>query len=280
MAVRIRHLSPARVRGMVGRKRVLYAALRRTGLWWLMDKASASGKRLEVTRHRVPAPIPTVTIALLADLHLASPGDFTERMLALVAAAHPDLILLAGDLTSIDGDDATYLDVLSRLAAPRGVWMVPGNWDYWAPMRDARTVYDQAGVRVLRNAAAEVAPGLWLAGLDDAVAGTPDASIALREVPARAWVLALFHCPVSFPDVAGRCALALAGHTHGGQVRLPGLPPLWMPAGSWPYVSGWYERSGSRMYVSRGLATPGLPVRMFCRPEVALFTIGPAAGAY
>lgn len=188
MSVRIRHLSPARVRGMIARKRVLYAALRRTGLWWLMDKASAPGRRLEVTRHSVSAPIPPVTIALLADLHLASPGNVTERILALVAAARPDLILLAGDLTSIDGDDATYLDVLSRFTAPRGVWMVPGNWDYWAPMRDARSVYLRAGVRVLRNAATEIAPGLWLAGLDDAVAGAPDPNAALREVPPGAWV--------------------------------------------------------------------------------------------
>jgi uncharacterized protein len=281
MTVRIRHLSPARVRGMIWRKHVLYASLRRSGLWWLMDKVSTPGRRIEVTRHRVPAPnAQPLTIALLADLHLAAPRGLAERVLALVAAAHPDVILLAGDLTSLDGDDAMYVDVLSRLSAPRGVWMVPGNWDYWVPMQDAESVCAQAGVRVLRNAAAEVAPGLWLAGLDDAVAGTPDPDTALGAVPAGAWVMTFFHCPVSFPDVAGRCALALAGHTHGGQVRLPGLPPLWMPAGSWPYVAGWYERSGTRMYVSRGLATPGLPVRMFCRPEIALFTLGTRGGAF
>ncbi len=279
MAVRIRHLSPGRVRGMIWRKRVLYAALRRTGLWWLMDRASAPGKRIEVTRHRVAAPLrEPFTVALLADLHLPAPEGLAKRMLALVAAAHPDLILLAGDLTSLEGDDGTYLDVLSRLSAPRGVWMVPGNWDYWAPMVDAPSVYEQAGVRMLRNAAAEIAPGVWLVGLDDAVAGTPDPDAAFGDVPPGAWTMAFFHCPVSFPDVAGRCALALAGHTHGGQVRLPGLPPLWLPAGSWPYVSGWYERSGSRMYVSRGLETPGIPVRMFCRPEITLFAIGGAGG--
>ena len=274
MTVVVRHLSPARVRGMIWRKRLLHGALRRSGLWWLMDKVSAPGRRIEVTRHRVPAPLAApVTVALLADLHLAASTD-SQRILALVSAAHPDLILLAGDITSLEGDDDAYRDVLSRLTAPRGIWMVPGNWDYWAPMKDAPAVYADAGVRVLVNAAAEVAPGLWLAGLDDAVAGRPDPASAFGAIPEQAWVMGLFHCPVSFPDVAGRCALALAGHTHGGQVRLPGLPPLWMPAGSWPYVSGWYQRGGSLMYVSRGLAAPGLPVRMFCRPEIALFTIG------
>jgi uncharacterized protein len=278
MPATIRHLTPRQVRGMLRRKQAMIGALHHTGLWNLMKVAAARGERIELTRHRVPAPIARpLTVALLADLHVASSAGITERMLALVSAAHPDLILIAGDLTSLSGNDSLYLDVLSRLSAPRGVWMVPGNWDYWTPMDDPVTVCAQAGVRRLVNAAAEFAPGLWLAGLDDAVAGTPDAEAALRGVPADAWVLALFHCPVSFADVAGRCALALAGHTHGGQMRVPGLPPLWMPAGCWPYVSGWYESRGSRMYVSRGLAAPGIPMRIFSRPEIALFTIGPAA---
>jgi hypothetical protein len=275
MTATIRHLTPGQVRGMLRRKRALIATLHHTGLWRLMQVAGARGSRIQVTRHRVPAPLARpLSVALLSDLHLASTAGITERMLALVAAAHPDVILLAGDLTSLEGDDEIYLDVLSRLAAPRGVWMVPGNWDYWAPMDDLDSVCARAGVRPLVNAAAEIAPGVWLAGLDDAVAGRPDADAALRAVPRDAWVLTLFHCPVSFPDVAGRCALALCGHTHGGQVRLPGLPPLWMPAGCRPYVAGWYQSRGSRMYVSRGLAAPGIPMRVFSRPEIALFTLG------
>lgn len=275
LSLAIRRLSPARLRGMLWRKRVLHATLRRTGLWRLMDAASAAGKRIEVTRHRVAAPLAEpITIVVLADLHLARRGVLETRMVQVVRAARPDVILIAGDITSLDGRDQVYVDVLSRLAAPRGVWMVPGNWDYWAPMADARAVCEATGVGWLRNEAVEIAPGIWLAGLDDAVAGTPDADLALSQVPADAWVVALLHCPVGFDQMAGRCALAFAGHTHGGQVRLPGLPPLWLPAGCGRYVSGWYEREGSCMYVTRGLAAPGIPVRLFCRPEIAVFTLG------
>jgi hypothetical protein len=275
MSLAIRGPSAARLRGMLWRKRLLYAALRRTGLWSLMNAATAPGKRIEVTRHRVAAPLAEpMTVAVLADLHLERLGVLETRMLQVVGAARPDLILIAGDITGLDGANPVYLDVLGRLTAPRGVWMVPGNWDYWAPMADDQRVCQAAGVRWLRNEAVEIASGIWLVGLDDAVAGAPDADTALRGVPADAWVIALFHCPVSFDDLAGRCALAFAGHTHGGQVRLPGLPPLWMPAGCGRYVSGWYQRDGSRMYVTRGLAAPGIPMRLFCRPEIALFTLG------
>jgi hypothetical protein len=81
------------------------------------------------------------------------------------------------------------------------------------------------------------------------------------------------HCPASFDDLAGRCAVVFAGHTHGGQVRIPGLPALWLPSGSGRYAAGWYERNGSRLYVTRGIGAKTLPVRLFCRPEVAIFTL-------
>lgn len=245
-----------------------------TGLWWVLDAASRPGKRVEVTRHRVQAPVTRpLTIALLSDLHLNGKDREADEMLAILSRESPDLILIAGDLTSLDGNDEIYAALLRRLSAPLGVWMVPGNWDYWLPIADLAGLCERTQVRLLVNAAAELAPGIWLAGVDDAVAGAPDARRALEAVPSDAWVMGLVHCPAGFDDIAGRCAVAFAGHTHGGQVRLPGLPPLWLPSGSEDRVAGWYERNGSRLYVSRGLGAKTLPVRLFCRPEVALFTL-------
>jgi predicted MPP superfamily phosphohydrolase len=262
---------------MLWRKRVQHAALRRTGIWALLDAASAPAKRIEVTRHVVAAPVARpLTVALLADLHLAERNREIDEMLAIVRTERPDVIVLAGDVTSLHGNDSLYLEVLRGLAAPGGVWMVPGNWDHWAPMADARSVLERSGVRLLVNASTQIDPGVWLAGVDDAVAGSPDPEAALCGIPPGAWVMAVVHCPVGFDEIAGRCAIALAGHTHGGQIRVPGLPALWLPAGCRPYVSGWYERQGSRMYVSRGIAAPGIPVRMFCRPEIAMFKLSGA----
>ena len=67
--------------------------------------------------------------------------------------------------------------------------------------------------------------------------------------------------------------LVLAGHTHGGQVRLPGIGALWLPVGSEPFESGWFYGQYARMYATRGIGTSILPVRLFCRPELALITL-------
>ncbi len=73
--------------------------------------------------------------------------------------------------------------------------------------------------------------------------------------------------------VAGKYDLAFAGHTHGGQVRLPLVGPLWLPPGSGRFVEGWYEEAGTKMYVSRGVGTSVLPVRLLCAPEIAIFDL-------
>ena len=86
--------------------------------------------------------------------------------------------------------------------------------------------------------------------------------------------MGLIHCPITFDDIAGRCALAFAGHTHGGQVRIPGLPPLWPPAGCGRYVAGWYERNGSRLYVSRGIGAKTLPIRLWLPPGAGALHAG------
>jgi predicted MPP superfamily phosphohydrolase len=85
------------------------------------------------------------------------------------------------------------------------------------------------------------------------------------------------HGPIFFSRSAGQYDLALAGHSHGGQVRVPFWGPLWLPGGIGPYVQGWFAAGGSRMYVSRGIGTTLLPVRFACRPELAIVTLQPMA---
>lgn len=239
--------------------------------------------RLEVTRHAVPTDLDeTLTIAHLTDLHTHGLGRRERALLAVLERERPDLIVLTGDQV-VDGElgapplglaeDPSYAraaELLGRLHAPLGVYAVRGNWDNWRHRSDVRGFYADLGITLLVNEAREVRPGLWVAGLDDALSGRPDVAQASRDVPDGAFVIGLFHSPVSFDATAGRWPLALAGHTHGGQVRLPLLPPLWLPGGSGDYVAGWYEKAGSRLYVSRGVGTSVVPMRFLCRPEVAL----------
>jgi predicted MPP superfamily phosphohydrolase len=69
--------------------------------------------------------------------------------------------------------------------------------------------------------------------------------------------------------------LGLAGHTHGGQVRLPVVDSLWAPSGGLPYLQGWYTKNRSQLYVSRGIGTTIVPARFLARPEVPVIEIRP-----
>jgi uncharacterized protein len=258
---------------------------------------------IEVTHHRVAAPLASpLKIAHLSDLHTHGLGRRERAMIASLELERPDVIVITGDsiynggLDSIfrtkphprgarrkQGDDSDFDDqryrfcaeVFRRLHAPLGVWLVKGNWEHWHRLKDERGFYESVGIHFLQNSAGELRPGIWILGLDDAVVGTPDLNAALEGIPPEAFKIALFHSPIYFHRVAGQCDLALAGHTHGGQVYLPFLTPLWLPPGCGEYVAGWYEKKGSRMYVSRGIGTSVLNVRFLCRPELALITVGP-----
>jgi hypothetical protein len=246
---------------------------------------------VELTRHEVEAPVRApVTVAHLTDLHTHGLGRRERAVVALLERERPDLVVVTGD-SVVNGDpfapplgladDPSYRaagEVLARLRAPLGVWAVRGNWENLRRVRDERAFYAAAGVRLLVNESARVRDDLWLVGLDDADSGVPDAVAAERGVPPGAARLTLLHSPAFFDSLPPSLPLALAGHTHGGQVRLPGLPPAWLPSGSGRYVAGWYARGETRMYVSRGVGTSTLPVRFACRPEVALLTLVPRSG--
>jgi predicted MPP superfamily phosphohydrolase len=272
---RWRH-SPEYLRGVMSRKRVLTWLVHDTGLYRVLDRVWWSNRSIEVTRHVVPAPVERrVRVALIADLHVVRPGPRERRLLELIERERPDAIALNGDFGALGGPPDACGPVLEQLQAPLGVWASLGNWDYGNPVADWRSFLAAHGVRLLLNESAPLVDRLWLLGLDSALVGWPDLDRAFSGVPTDAFVVGLIHCPVLFEDLAGRVPLALAGHTHGGQVLLPGVRPLYMPRGCWPYVSGWYPRDGSRMYVSRGIGCPSLPVRVACPPELAIFEFAP-----
>ena len=233
-------------------------------------------RRIEVTYHRVPCRVTrTLKIVHLTDLHTYGAGKLELDVLRLVAAEHPDLIVITGDLISSSDAYEGCREVLRGLHAPLGVWVVHGNHEIWAPVEDETAYYRSEGATILVNESAEVADGVWIAGFDDAYAGMPDLDRTLAKIPQDAFKIALFHSPVFFDEVAGRCDVALSGHTHGGQVRLPLLKPFWLPPSCGEYVDGWYEQKGSRMYISRGIGTSVLPVRFLCRPEIAVIVLEP-----
>ena len=114
----------------------------------------------------------------------------------------------------------------------------------------------------------------WLAGVNDVLSRTADLARTLRGIPAGEAVVLLVHEP-DFADHASKFPidLQLSGHSHGGQVRIPLLPPLYLPAMAKKYVMGTYQVGALPLYTNAGLGTVGVPVRLNCPPEITLVTL-------
>jgi uncharacterized protein len=233
--------------------------------------------RIEVTHYDLQGIVKTpIKIAHLSDFHTTGVGRREKDVFRILDEEKPDIILITGDSLSDWDPSYTHVEeVYEGMHAPLGVWFVRGNFENWKPVPHERAFYAGAGVHLLMNSGALARPDLWLGGVDDPFTGHPNVDAALAGAPPDAFKILMFHAPAYFDEVAGKVNLCLAGHTHGGQVRVPFMQPLWMPKGCWPYVSGWYESHGTKMYVTRGVGMSMLPIRFDCRPEVTFLTIHP-----
>jgi len=220
-------------------------------------------------------------ILLVTDLHagpFVSPAALRhslERLLSL----EPDVVLLGGDLTTCHLEEfVSHREAFEVLDAPHGVFGVLGNHDYYTEQAPRlRALIEQAGIRVLHNDSTELVhrgARLSLAGVDDLLRGRPDVARALRGT--RPPVVLLSHNPDLFFTAAQHgVALMLSGHTHGGQMRVPGLPVL-VRQSRFRLDEGRYRIGTSELVVSRGLGAVGLPWRVACPPEAVLLTLGGA----
>jgi uncharacterized protein len=233
---------------------------------------------IEVTHHSLTAPVAQpLKIAHLTDLHSKGLGFRERRLLQLLDQEKPDLIVITGDTISSRGTYEQESYLLRELHAPLGIWLVRGNWENWFALRNENDFYRANGVHFLLDTSAEIRPGVWLIGFNDTSFATANSEKALANIPDHAYRIALFHGPAFFSQSAESYDLAFAGHSHGGQVRVPLWGPLWLPAGVGPYVHGWFASGRSKMYVSRGIGTTLLPVRFACRPELAIIALEPMA---
>ena len=230
--------------------------------------------RIEVTHTSVEAPLAApLKIAHVSDLHTSGLGRRERQLLRLLEAEQPDVILITGDTLDRSNDYDKIRPILSRLRAPLGVWLVRGNSEFYSAPRDEEEFYSQLGIQFLTNQARSLRPDIWLTGLDGDLGMPLKLDTALSGIPPHAYVIAAFHLPAFFDEVAESVPLAFAGHTHGGQIRVP-FAAAQLPRGSGRYVGGWYTERGSRMYVSRGIGTSFLPIRFRCAPELPIITVG------
>jgi predicted MPP superfamily phosphohydrolase len=232
---------------------------------------------LAVTHHAAAIPHLPEPVRLLhwTDLHGRSLARMRWR------EPDPDLIVFTGDLATAGRDLPRTDATLARMDAiwPRSAarFAVLGNHDRRAGRTAVAAKLRAHGYRVLQNEG-ELWHGIWLAGTDDPHRGRPDLAAALHGAPDGAPRILLTHSPELFPQaVAAGVDLALAGHTHGGQVRLPGVGAILTASRlGRRYSMGEYREGRSLLFVSRGLGTVHLPVRLCCPPEMALFELSPA----
>ncbi|MBK9067883.1 MAG: metallophosphoesterase [Gemmatimonadetes bacterium] len=240
-----------------------------------------------MSRHAVavaglPSGLDGLTILHLTDLHLyAGLHSAARRVMALAAELAPDVTVVTGDLVE---STLQLRELTPWLAACRGrlaTVVTLGNWEHQVgvtPDAMERTAA-AAGATLLYNRSLVVERGgarLTLVGLDDARSGAPDPEGALRDTAPGSPQVWVFHAP-GYADVLRsrglpRPAFALAGHTHGGQIRPPLLPPITPPA-SGRFVAGWYRDTFAPLYVSRGIGTSGIRARFRCPPEIGVFTV-------
>jgi hypothetical protein len=250
-------------------------------------------RRLVVTRLTVPVPdLPPALAALrvvhLSDLHL---GPLANRValreaFARVASLAPDVICVTGDLVdSVATDLDAWIPELARLHAPLGVFAILGNHDvHVGADRVANAVRRSTAWRLLRDEIATVevdGARLHLIGLEDrrAEAAAPLLPDLLARIPPDEPAILLAHRPSIFPAAAAAgLRIVLAGHTHGGQLAVPGLSRLNIArALITSFDAGSFVRDGAVLHVNRGLGTSGQRVRVGVPREITLVTFVPSA---
>ena len=248
------------------------------------EAAQIRVRRLPVAVPRLPAAFEGKTVAVLADFHHGPfvGLDFIRAAITLAQSLAADAYALVGDFAHKGTHTAEQLppclEVVSTLKAPLGVFAVPGNHDMQRNGSVYRDAIGATALTDLTNRAVRVTLGgdsVWFAGVDDLWWGKPDLAAALSGVPAGAAVVLLAHNP-DFAELRPdpRVGLMLSGHTHGGQVYLPGLGAGWVPSRFGDkYRGGLVQGPAHAVFVSRGLGEAGVPLRLNCPPEVNLLTL-------
>jgi predicted MPP superfamily phosphohydrolase len=225
--------------------------------------------------------MPPLRIGYASDFHAGPVTDpsVLEAACAGLRALAPDLLLFGGDFVTGRPDEMGWLArELGSIPAPLGRFAVLGNHDRWSGIRPVIEQLEACDVRVLVNESVQLpAPydRVWICGLDDHSTGWPDAAAALRGADGVRVVL--MHAPSGLLDLRGeRFDVALCGHTHGGQLALPGGRPVVVPQGrlSRRYARGRFQVGDEEtLVVSVGVGCVVLPVRAFADPEIVSCTL-------
>jgi hypothetical protein len=239
--------------------------------------------------NNLPAAFQNFRIIQISDIHYEEYAEpsFVARVIGQVNALAPDLVVLTGDYVSFGplgrsfalGAMERCAEQLSHVACARR-YAVMGNHDSVLGAPTIRPILAAVGIPLLVNEHVPIERGgerLWLSGIHDPVTHVPNLETAIPERPDGP-VLLMSHGPDYADEVLihprGRLVdLMISGHTHGGQVRIPFVPPVHLPEGGRKYIEGLFRFGKMQLYVNRGIGTTGLPLRLNCPPEITLMKL-------
>jgi predicted MPP superfamily phosphohydrolase len=262
--------------------------------------AGIEAESLVVTRYRLRPPEwpmgRKLSITVIADLHAGGPNMglvHVRRVVSYANALKSDLVVLLGDFFATHRfvtervPHHVWAAELRRIEAPLGTWAIYGNHDWWYDINGVRGALARVRIPALENTAVAIehqGGRFWLAGIGDQLAirlghhrfrGVDDLPGTLARIGPEDPVILLVHEPDIFPEVPDRVALTLAGHTHGGQMRVPVIWPRFVPSAYGArYAYGHIVESRRHMIVSGGLGTSIVPVRLGVLPEILRIELG------
>lgn len=240
--------------------------------------------RDEVWSPRLPQVLDGLKVAFVADIH-AGPYFGAARMADLVSMLNglgPDIVILGGDYVGGQLHGARVFYPAVRELRPRLAKLaVMGNHDVREGEAEAREGLALAGITLLENSSVTVGHSgqcITIAGLEDLYTGDPDVRRAAREIDPDGFAILVSHNPDAFdwtlPLAEGTFDLALAGHTHGGQITAFGAwAPILPSRFGQRYRTGWRTEGGVPILVTNGIGTVTAPLRYFARPELNLITL-------
>lgn len=223
-----------------------------------------------------------IKIAFLSDFHTGSPFNNLKRLEYIIDktnALNPDIILLGGDYVVYDVVLGKHiqiediLKILQKLKAPLGVYAVLGNHDYWEyDFKTLKQSFEDNNISLLINENIEF-KNFNLIGIDDACTYHHNIEKSFVAINENKLDIILTHSPEAFPEVNAQSVM-LAGHVHGGQIKLPiiGVLSTATRLGK-EYVSGRYDKNNKTLFLSKGLGTSILPLRFMATPEIIILTL-------
>jgi predicted MPP superfamily phosphohydrolase len=242
--------------------------------------------QLDLVLPRLDSAFAGFRLAHITDIHLSE--EITGREIAeacdQVLAWKPDLVALTGDFIDKRSQFTRKTQELSA-ALKNMVQSIPtvavvGNHDYTMGVKAIRKMLEESQIQELRNEVLSLTRGnakLSIGGVDDPMNGRARIKEVLAHLPEQGAAILMAHEP-DYADISaatGRFDLQISGHTHGGQVALPGIGPLILPHLGQKYPAGLYQVSQMLQYTSRGLGMTDPYIRFNCRPEITLFTLQP-----